>query len=236
MQISSTTLLPVEGLSESPTESSVLSQRGQTLVSLCNWWEDSKPEPIPSICHQFIKLDPARINELVYGEKSGNSFLPVSEEVSAWDSFNTGRSVSIAGILGGILFILIVLAVFICFKQRKRVQSEHHFRRDLLPYELVHLEQRTSRLLLGEMVRGVREGQDKPPDYRQVLHSKQEEDRELPSYCQAVRGEASGEGLRENEAGESSESSNDSRSETCSENSFNVESDPPPEYVKLDQR
>jgi len=235
MQITSTTGLPVEVIT--PTVSSEypsLSLGGSSIVSKCKEWADAKPESVPSICNLFLNSDNARIHELLDKYHTEYSFNPVKEERSVWDSFNTGRSISIAGILGGILFILIIIAVFICIKQRKRIQSQEDFLRgEFLPYELVELEQRTSRQLLAELRRG-RAVCDKPPDYRQVLHTKQEEDRELPSYCQAVgAGQQAGAPAWESGSecdSERNKSSSEEYIRQDTQETYSSDEEPPPKY------
>jgi len=155
-------------------------QRGQTLVSLCKWWRDSKEEALPSICHQFVKIRPDKLDKFLFGDiSSQHSFTPIREEISTWENFGTGRSISIAGILGGILFILIIIAFIICLRHRKRYQDQDRF----LSYEMRQLHHnRTSQHLLTQRD----QVQDSPPDYNLVIKLKEEEEGELPSYSQAV--------------------------------------------------
>merc|ERR1719431_1835747 len=141
---------------------------------------DSKEEASPSICHQFVKIRPDKLDKFLFGDiSSQHSFTPIREEISTWENFGTGRSISIAGILGGILFILIIIAFIICLRHRKRYQDQDRF----LSYEMRQLHHnRTSQHLLTQRD----QVQDSPPDYNLVIKLKEEEEGELPSYSQAV--------------------------------------------------
>jgi len=108
-----------------------------------------------------------------------------SESVST--PFGTGRSISIIGILGGVLFILLIVALITCLRRRKRCSTgvESHTE-DLHHVHSLH-QVRVSHHLLGL-------AREAPPDYTTVCKQKEEEEEEgLPSYSQAVGEEGKGE-------------------------------------------
>merc|ERR1711936_1550392 len=102
------------------------SSRVETLSSLCQWWGDTKQDPLPSICHQFVSPDRldgrwAVVPPQFYSH--GHNQLvrhpaPSSNLVST--PFGAGRSISLIGILGGVLFILLIVAFITCIRRRKR--------------------------------------------------------------------------------------------------------------------
>jgi len=103
------------------------SNRVETLSSLCQWWGDTKQEPLPSICHQFVspdKLDgrwavvPPQFYSHGHNQLIRTHQAPSANLVST--PFGTGRSISLIGILGGVLFILLIVAFFTCIRRRKR--------------------------------------------------------------------------------------------------------------------
>ena len=91
------------------------------------------------------------------------------------------------GILGGVLFILLIVAFITCIRRRKRWSRDEEGDGDLLAQHLHQLHQlRSSHGLLG--------ARELPPDYTTVCKQKEEEgEGGLPSYSQAVGAEGVGE-------------------------------------------
>lgn len=91
----------------------------------------------------------------------------------------SGRSISLVGILGGIIFILLMIACATCIKHRKRYPLEQRS------------QDRLARQMIVDHIRTVTQGhallhrQDKPPDYDTVV-KEEEEDWQLPSYLEAM--------------------------------------------------
>jgi len=175
-------------ISSSPPPPS--SNRVETLSSLCQWWGDTKQEPLPSICHQFVspsdRLDGhwAVVPPQFYSH--GHNQLvrhPAPSHNLVSTPFGTGRSISLIGILGGVLFILLIVAFITCIRRRKRWSGsvrDAESDGDLLAAHLHQLQQlRSSHQLLG--------AREAPPDYTTVCKQKEEEEEGgLPSYSQAV--------------------------------------------------
>merc|ERR1712037_839424 len=86
--------------------------------------------------------------------------------------FGAGRSISLIGILGGVLFILLIVAFITCIRRRKRWSSsvrDAESDGDLLAAHLHQLQQlRSSHHLLG--------AREAPPDYTTVCKQKAEEE------------------------------------------------------------
>jgi len=184
MQISS--ISPVVDMVGSSTELPNY-QRVDTLGSLCQWWGDSKQDVVPDICHQFVRLDHHSLQKFL--SNSQNSFTPIrvpKDKVSSHlQPFSSGRSISLVGVLGGILFILILIAFVTCIRHRKRYRDQ-----DGVGYQLryVHHMRPSHHLLASlaqEQVRAT-----PPPDYHAVIKLKEKEE-ELPSYSQAVKASGS---------------------------------------------
>jgi len=182
-------LIPASpSISSSPPPPS--SNRVETLSSLCQWWGDTKQEPLPSICHQFVspsdRLDGhwAVVPPQFYSH--GHNQLvrhPAPSHNLVSTPFGTGRSISLIGILGGVLFILLIVAFITCIRRRKRWSGsvrDAESDGDLLAAHLHQLQQlRSSHQLLG--------AREAPPDYTTVCKQKEEEEEGgLPSYSQAV--------------------------------------------------
>merc|ERR1719234_2044200 len=188
--------LPVNFLVPSPSISSSSppppsihpsSNRVETLSSLCQWWGDTKQEPLPSICHQFVSPDRLDGHWAVVPPQfySHNQLVrhPAPSHNLVSTPFGTGRSISLIGILGGVLFILLIVAFITCIRRRKRWSGSVRDAEndgDLLAAHLHQLQQlRSSHHLLG--------AREAPPDYTTVCKQKaEEEEGGLPSYIQAV--------------------------------------------------
>jgi hypothetical protein len=106
---------------------------------------------------------------------------PASSDLIA-TPFGTGRSISLIGILGGVLFILLIVAFITCLRRRKRWHSGSRDAEAELGQQLQQLHQlRSSHQLL--------QAREAPPDYTTVCKQKEEEEGGLPSYSQAVEEE-----------------------------------------------
>jgi len=132
---------------------------------------------------------------LEYAKKRGenNRFYPVRKlgrgERVGHNGFignvqYTGRSISLVGILGGIIFILLMIACATCIKHRKRypLESRHQ---DRLARQMIadHIRQVTHGRASAAGLLPLHYRPDKPPDYDTVV---KEEEGELPSYVEAV--------------------------------------------------
>jgi len=176
---------------EAPPASS--STRAETLSSLCTWWADTKQEPLPSICHQFISPQHREhLWSVLHRHPTHSRDQPFIRHTShtshsddlLYTNFGTGRSISLIGILGGVFFILLIVAVITCCRRRKRCGGTRRQREqagDLLSQQLHQLHQlRASHHLLGL-------AREAPPDYSTVCKQKEEEEGELPSYSEALQ-------------------------------------------------
>jgi len=209
-------LVPASSTSiSSSTSPPPSSSRVETLSSLCQWWGDTKQEPLPSICHQFVAPDQldgrwAVVPPQFYSHGTGHNQLvrhPAPSHNLVSTPFGTGRSISLIGILGGVLFILLIVAFITCIRRRKRWSGsvrDAESDGDLLAAHLHQLQQlRSSHHLLG--------AREAPPDYTTVCKQKaEEEEGGLPSYSQAVLqergvGEEEEEEVEEGQAGKSRE-------------------------------
>jgi len=207
------------------TSYSPMEQQAQTLGSLCHWWSKTKEEPLPAICHQFLQVPPDRLEELLsapYPPRSGD-FSPVKHSNlhnrlhehrdTATQDVNpiaTGRSISMVGVLGGVLFILLLVACITCIRQQKRYQEQEGPRDSNLSHHLRYVRQLRASQDLMEQLSYPQQTGDIPPDYSSVV--KLGEEGELPSYSQAVAGGSSARGSKASLARE--ETSQD-REDTC---------------------
>merc|ERR1719308_556097 len=89
----------------------------------------------------------------------------------------TGKNISIAAVLAGILFILLILAIILRLRQTKIVQLHNRGSAMLYPNTLQPGQHLLSSVDLDYPV-------ESPPDYESVVDI--DEDSHLPSYHQAV--------------------------------------------------
>merc|ERR1719471_1665602 len=103
----------------------------------------------------------------------------------------TGRSLSLMGVLGGVLFILLIIAFVTCIKHRKRLRDEEGdgLNLDMISSHIRQLHQaRASRHLLSMLNSLPELPPAPPPDYDTVLKQTQKEEQDLPSYTEATSG------------------------------------------------
>jgi len=181
-------------------------QRAQTFGSLCHWWSQTKDEALPSICHQFLQVHPDHLHQLLslkddsYGKINGSlnqHKLKVLERgsLSKDHPLYSGRSISLVGILGGVLFILLLIAFITCIRQRKRYQEhEAPINNHLSNHLRRYVRQLQASQELMEQIAASEQSRVPPPDYVSVIKQKEKEEMELPSYSQALsRKEGEGE-------------------------------------------
>jgi len=101
----------------------------------------------------------------------------------------TGRSLSLMGVLGGVLFILLIIAFVTCIKHRKRLRDDQGqgLSFDMLSSQLRQIHQaRASQHLLSMLSSLPELPPAPPPDYDTVVKQTQKEDQDLPSYSEAT--------------------------------------------------
>jgi len=175
-------------------------QRAQTFGSLCHWWSQTKDEALPSICHQFLQVHPDHLHQLLslkddsYGKINGSlnqHKLKVLERgsLSKDHPLYSGRSISLVGILGGVLFILLLIAFTWKRYQKHETSINNH-----LSNHLRYVRQLQASQEPMEQISVSEQSRVPPPDYISVIKQTEKEEMELPSYSQAVsRNEGEGE-------------------------------------------
>eukprot|EP00090_Calanus_glacialis_P044443 TRINITY_DN792_c0_g1_i1.p1 TRINITY_DN792_c0_g1~~TRINITY_DN792_c0_g1_i1.p1 ORF type:complete len:165 (+),score=48.60 TRINITY_DN792_c0_g1_i1:118-612(+) len=145
----------------SPTDKQITT----SLTSLCKQWRENRGDHLPGICQHLMTNEDDHLPITIIPGKS--YFSPIQHQS---DSLATERNLSIAGVLAGLLFILLIIAAVLRIRARN---NKKVLRRDTdsVEYEMCHLN--TSQL--STIV-------DVPPDYQTV----EEEDTELPSYDEAL--------------------------------------------------
>ena len=132
--------------------------QAETLSSLCDWWMNTKEEALPGICHWFIhpggnqrgSTDRFSRNRPVNISSFSNVGVSVMEHP-------VHSSISIIFILGGVFFILLIVAFITCITRRKTIERAKKSQK-----------------------------KDHPPDYVAVIKMKTKEDEDLPSYSEAI--------------------------------------------------
>lgn len=102
----------------------------------------------------------------------------------------SGRSFSLMGVLGGVLFILLVIAFITCIRHRKRVRNEADGELDLdvISSRIRRIHQaRAGHHLLSVLSSMPDTPPAPPPDYDAVLKLREKEESDLPSYLEAIR-------------------------------------------------
>lgn len=171
-----------------------------TLIQLCRLWPhlhhgSSRAEP-PTYCRDFLNsvyLSGSTLDHRIppgHYSDSYSSRYP-GERVVGLDTVEqhfTGRSLSLIGVLGGILFILLMIAFASCIKHRKRIRDEEEngLSFDTLSSQLRQLHQARASQHLLSMLQSLPDlPPAPPPDYATVVKEKEEEEN-LPSYSQAT--------------------------------------------------
>lgn len=207
--------------SEFPRSSSVAPP--ETLVKICLLW---------TVLHQSVSLPPAcrgvipkeKVEELrakgqygnvlnhINGQRMENAIYRPERKFDREDRLRyTSRSLSVIGVLGGIVLILLLVAFSTCIKNRRNIILEHQtngherFARQILIDHIRHLS--SSRRVNGNSATP-NLANDTPPAYDEVVKAPpageenqagnrdanpgSESDGELPSYVEAI--EAAGGG------------------------------------------
>eukprot|EP00090_Calanus_glacialis_P032349 TRINITY_DN5359_c0_g1_i4.p1 TRINITY_DN5359_c0_g1~~TRINITY_DN5359_c0_g1_i4.p1 ORF type:complete len:155 (-),score=48.03 TRINITY_DN5359_c0_g1_i4:26-490(-) len=128
--------------------------QAETLSSLCDWWMNTKEEALPGICHWFIH--PGGSTDRLTHVRPMNISSLSSVGMSVIEH-PVHSSISIIFILGGVLFILLIVAFITCITRRKTIERAKKSQK-----------------------------KDHPPDYVAVIKMKIKEDEELPSYSEAI--------------------------------------------------
>jgi len=169
-----------------------------TLIQLCRLWphlhRGSPHSDPPPYCRDFLNsvyLSESNLDHrLPSGQYSDSYSRYPGERVVGLDTVEhfTGRSLSLIGVLGGILFILLMIAFASCIKHRKRLRDEEEngLSFDTLSSQLRQLHQARASQHLLSMLQNLPElPPAPPPDYATVVKEKEEEE-DLPSYFQAT--------------------------------------------------
>lgn len=177
-----------------------------TLVRLCSLWpyihNSPAPNP-PDICQELPKsyilnhrdlfrnsiqyhpgfISPSNRRNIV---TPGNKMIGID---SVHELTFTGRSFSLMGVLGGVLFILLVIAFITCIRHRKRVRTEADGELDLdiISSRIRRIHQvRTGHQLLSVLSSLPDSPPAPPPSYDTVQKLKEKEESDLPSYLEAM--------------------------------------------------
>lgn len=193
-----------------------------TLLRLCHLWPfiHTAPAPrLPDVCNNLPTFlidhrnDVFRNSPFHYGHGQGGSSSrngagtgergvgvhPLQDELTF-----SGRSFSLMGVLGGVLFILLVIAFITCIRHRKRVRTEADGELDLdvISSRIRRIHQaRAGHHLLSVLSSMPEIPHAPPPDYASVLKQREKEESDLPSYLEAIREseELHGDRVREND-------------------------------------
>jgi len=179
---------------------------------LCRLWphlhRGSPHSDPPPYCRDFLNsvyLSESNLDHrLPSGQYSDSYSRYPGERVVGLDTVEhfTGRSLrkdvqqpdrpllmtDLIGVLGGILFILLMIAFASCIKHRKRLRDEEEngLSFDTLSSQLRQLHQARASQHLLSMLQNLPElPPAPPPDYATVVKEKEEEE-DLPSYFQAT--------------------------------------------------
>ncbi|XP_023322680.1 uncharacterized protein LOC111697043 [Eurytemora carolleeae] len=173
-----------------------------TLIQLCRLWTSIHKSPPPnSLCggnmSDFSFLVPPHLydDRVIHKYELRNSASEgrmVGIDVMDNTHF-TGRSLSLIGVLGGVLLILVMIACVTFFRHRKRVREmdTEGLNFDLFSSQLRQLNQARSSSHIRRILNSFPEvgTPAPPPDYDTVLKDQEkEEDLHLPSYSEAVLG------------------------------------------------
>lgn len=175
-----------------------------TLIQLCRLWTSIHKSPPPhSLCGGNMSDLSFLVPPHLYDDRvihkyelrnSASDGRMVGIDVMDMDNAHfTGRSLSLIGVLGGVLFILVMIACVTFFRHRKRVREMDNegLNFDLFSSQLRQLNQARSSSHLRRILNSFPEVgiPAPPPDYDTVLKDQEkEEDLHLPSYSEAVLG------------------------------------------------
>jgi hypothetical protein len=94
-----------------------------SLTSLCKQWRENRGDHLPGICkHLMTNVDGHLPITIIPGK---SYFSPIQHQS---DSLATERNLSIAGVLAGLLFILLIIAAVLRIRARnnKKVRMRNH--------------------------------------------------------------------------------------------------------------
>jgi len=206
MQITGGSLVdhnPASDVSGDLNANTAMSHSPETLVQLCRLWphiHKSPPPDLPSFCvetlRSFYLRHPALnlYDDRLSNQHSSHRHSQTDERtvgIDLTDDFSyTSRSLSLVGVLGGILFILLTIAFVTLIKHRKRFREREGdgLNLDRISSHLRQLQQaRSSQQLLSILGSLPELPPSPPPDYETVEKLREkEEDGDLPSYLEAT--------------------------------------------------
>jgi len=160
---------------ESATPEPNLPAQTETLSSMCSWWATTKQEKLPGICHWFVHPHKKVININQPGSFFDNMGMTTMGHA------HSSTSLSLVLILGGVFLILFITAIITCIKRQKETQSVNE---EVL--RNVRISNHIRRINSSNMVSVLEGSKDCPPDYATAVKTKEEEEKELPSYSQAM--------------------------------------------------
>jgi hypothetical protein len=115
MQIASVSQVPDHITFVPPTTTKTHSTH-HSLTSLCQQWGKIREDSLPGICHHFVVYDDTSYSSPVHHHSDSLEAEVVRQ------GFATGRNISIAAVLAGVLFILLIIAVVMRIRQSKTGQ------------------------------------------------------------------------------------------------------------------
>lgn len=208
MQISAATMdestSHTDGVTGELNGSVEMTHSPETLVQLCRLWphiHKSPPPDLPSFCHELLRTFYMRHPALnLYDDrlldKAGPSLrhapTPPDDRnvgIDVADDFSyTSRSLSLVGVLGGILFILLTIAFVTLIKHRKRFREreDEGLNIERLSSHLRQIHQARSSQQLLSMLGNLPELPPAPPPDYETVEKLKEREEELPSYLEAT--------------------------------------------------
>jgi hypothetical protein len=84
-----------------------------SLTSLCKQWRENRDDHLPGICKHLMTNEDSHLPITIIPGKS--YFSPIQHQS---DSLATERNLSIAGVLAGLLFILLIIAAVLRIRAR----------------------------------------------------------------------------------------------------------------------
>lgn len=182
---------------------SPMAAHSETLLQLCRLWphihKSPPPEPPPfcaDILRNFYHNNPSVYDDRFlqnYGTLRNSETGERVVGIDVMDNLHfSGRSLSLIGVLGGVLFILLMIAFVTCIKHRKRLRDEEGdgLNLDAISTQLRHLNQARASQHLLSMLGALPDLQvSPPPDYETVVKQREKEQEEwenLPTYSEAI--------------------------------------------------
>lgn len=188
----------------------------QALMKFCLLWTVLQRTKPPDVCNSVLNRDPNKFHDLNmdkvldHHHEFTKQFKTLSDGYSAktakkdpqlihtsamnnhpfqYQFKHSSRSLSVIGVLGGIVLILFFVALSTCIKHRRNLNAfgdRYHHRENLAREMLVdHLRQ-----IRTNAQGGSRRQNDRPPSYDDVVKTSEEdetqESEEPPSYIEAT--------------------------------------------------